>query len=67
MGDVRLDPAPEPLLAPPHGRSWRLLWSSADARYGGCGIHTVEGPEGWYLPGHATVVLGPEASEEHHA
>jgi maltooligosyltrehalose trehalohydrolase len=65
--DLRLDPAPEPLLAPPHGRSWRLLWSSADARYGGCGIPTVEGPEGWYLPGHATVVLGAEASEEHHA
>jgi maltooligosyltrehalose trehalohydrolase len=65
--DVRLDPAPEPLLAPPHGRSWRLLWSSADARYGGCGIPTVEGSEGWYLPGHATVVLGAEASEDGHA
>ena len=32
-----LRPAPEPLLAPPAGASWRLTWSSEDPRYGGGG------------------------------
>ena len=31
------EPAPEPLLAPPAGRAWQLLWSSEDPRYGGDG------------------------------
>ena len=28
--DLRFDPAPEPLLAPPEGRVWRVEWSSED-------------------------------------
>jgi maltooligosyltrehalose trehalohydrolase len=35
--DLRLTPCPEPLLAPPEGRRWELLWSSEDTRYGGSG------------------------------
>ena len=35
--DLRLDPAAEPLLAPPEDRRWGLLWSSEDPAYGGTG------------------------------
>src|SRR5215207_3116242 len=31
---LHLDPAPEPLLAPPEGRRWAVAWSSQDPRYG---------------------------------
>jgi maltooligosyltrehalose trehalohydrolase len=34
---LRLDAAPEPLLAPPAGMRWSLAWSSNDPRYGGPG------------------------------
>jgi len=58
--DQPLVPAPEPLLAPPAGRRWRLMWSSDDARYGGRGTPPVETEEdGWRLPGHCTVVMAP--------
>ncbi|AKT44164.1 malto-oligosyltrehalose trehalohydrolase [Chondromyces crocatus] len=58
--DLRLVPAPEPLLAPPSGRRWGLLWSSEAPRYGGEGTPPVETEaEGWFLPGHAAVVLRP--------
>jgi maltooligosyltrehalose trehalohydrolase len=43
-GDLLLDPAPEPLLAPPAGSKWKMIWSSEDPRYGGSGI------PGAYLP-----------------
>jgi maltooligosyltrehalose trehalohydrolase len=56
--DVRLDPASEPLLAPPRGSAWPLLWSSEEPRYGGRGTAPVVTESGWSLPGHAAVVLG---------
>ena len=55
--DLHLDAAPEPLLAPPEGRRWEILWSSESPRYGGSGTPPVETDEGWRIPGHATVVL----------
>jgi maltooligosyltrehalose trehalohydrolase len=48
---------PEPLVAPPEGRAWRLLWSSEDPAYGGGGTPPIETDERWRLPGHAAVVL----------
>jgi maltooligosyltrehalose trehalohydrolase len=54
-----LDVAPEPLLAPPHGKCWSLIWSSEDPAYGGQGFTEPEGADGWVVPGHATVVLAP--------
>ena len=51
---------PEPLLAPPAGRVWRVRWSSEDPRYGGTGTPEVVGARGWRLPGHSAVVLAPE-------
>ena len=47
--DLHLDPAPEPLLAPPGGTSWEVLWSSEALRYGGSGTSPVETEEGWYV------------------
>ena len=55
--DLRLDPAPEPLLAPPEDRQWSVLWSSEDLGYGGGGTVPPEGPETWRLPGHAALLL----------
>jgi maltooligosyltrehalose trehalohydrolase len=59
--DLHLDVAPEPLLAPPRGAQWRTLWSSEEPRYGGRGTAAVEADDGFRLPGHAAVVLVPEA------
>jgi maltooligosyltrehalose trehalohydrolase len=62
--DLNLNPAPEPLLAPPHGKVWATLWSSEDYRYGGTGTPPLETEENWRLPGRAAVALRPvEASE----
>jgi maltooligosyltrehalose trehalohydrolase len=57
--DLHVVPAPEPLLAPPPGMAWRLLWSSEDLRYGGGGTAAVEMDDGWHLHGEAAVVLVP--------
>lgn len=56
--DLKRVPAPEPLLAPPAGRSWQVLWSSEDPRYGGWGAPPPETDEGWHLFGNSAVVLG---------
>ena len=59
---LRLDPAPEPLLAPVNGQPWELVWSSEDPRYNGGGTPAVETDEGWNLPAEATVFLTPSLS-----
>ena len=48
---------PEPLIAPPVGAVWELLWSSEDPRYGGLGTPPLVRRETWHMPGHAAVVL----------
>src|SRR3569623_1365342 len=55
--DLPLRPAPDPLLAPPEGHVWRLLWSSEDPRYGGQGTAPPELEGGWHIPGHAALVM----------
>jgi maltooligosyltrehalose trehalohydrolase len=57
--DLKLQPAPEPLLAPPFGKQWAILWSTEDPCYGGCGTVTPETEQGLRVPGHAAVVLRP--------
>ncbi len=59
--DLRLESAPEPLLAPPEGATWKTLWSSEDPRYGGTGAPPVETEVGWRIPGEAAVVLRPSS------
>jgi maltooligosyltrehalose trehalohydrolase len=50
-------PSPEPLLAPPFGFEWDLIWSSDDALYGGPGITKPISDAGWSLPAEATIAL----------
>ena len=57
--DEHVDPAPEPLLAPPQNKRWEILWSSDDPRYGGCGTFPPDTQQNWRLPGHAALVLKP--------
>lgn len=61
--DLRLQSTPEPLLAPPEGRTWRVLWSSETPRYGGAGTPPPERDDGWHIPAAAAVVLSAESSQ----
>jgi maltooligosyltrehalose trehalohydrolase len=56
--DLHLDPAPEPLLAPPGmAMQWHVIWSSEDPKYGGQGTAPLDTEENWQIPGEAAVVL----------
>ena len=56
--DLPLTAAAEPLLAPPEGAHWRLLWSSEAIRYGGAGTAEFDPADRWVLPGHSALVFG---------
>jgi maltooligosyltrehalose trehalohydrolase len=62
-----LAPAPEPLLAPPERRRWRLLWHSEDPAYGGNGMAELDVEGSWHLPPHALAVLAPTEWKEKEA
>jgi maltooligosyltrehalose trehalohydrolase len=63
--DLHLDPAPEPLLAPPGGYRWSTLFSTEDPRYGGSGTAPLDTElEGWRIPGRCAVVLQPRSADE---
>jgi len=57
--DLHLQPAPEPLLAPPEDRSWQVLWSSEEPCYGGCGTVPPVTEGAWRIAGQAAVLLHP--------
>jgi maltooligosyltrehalose trehalohydrolase len=58
--DLALGGPAEPLLAPPAGGRWEMLWSSEAAAYGGSGAPPPEDEEGgWFIAGQAAVVLRP--------
>ncbi len=61
--DMHLDPAPEPLLAPPDGCLWEVVWSSEDPRYGGGGTPQIECDDNWHLPSQAALVLTPKPAD----
>lgn len=61
--DLHFTPSPEPLLAPPAGAGWRVLWHSESVAYGGHGIAPPDTDAGWLIPGHAAVFLVPD--DEH--
>ena len=52
-------PAPEPLLAPPEGYDWQILWTSEAPQYGGLGMLRITTDAGWTLFAEATVALQP--------
>jgi maltooligosyltrehalose trehalohydrolase len=51
---------PEPLVAPPRERRWRLIWSSENPAYGGSGTPQVESDAGWRVPAESAVVMRAE-------
>jgi maltooligosyltrehalose trehalohydrolase len=57
--DLFLHPAAEPLLAPPEGAEWTLLWTSESPLYGGFGMPPWPTEGNWYLMGESVVVLTP--------
>ncbi|MDR3566723.1 MAG: malto-oligosyltrehalose trehalohydrolase [Syntrophobacteraceae bacterium] len=61
--DLLLGPAPEPLLAPPPGFDWALLWSSEAPVYGGVGAPPWPTEGEWHLAGETAVVLYPKECE----
>jgi maltooligosyltrehalose trehalohydrolase len=62
--DLDLRPVAEPLLAPPSGGQWRLLWSSESARYGGQGTPPLNLQKAWHVPGEAAILLGYDTDHE---
>ncbi len=62
--DLRLSPAPEPLLAEPEGSDWHVAWCSEDPRYGGLGVPPLTQDDHWFLPGRSATFLTPRTREE---
>ena len=63
--DLVFRPAPEPLLAPPFGMRWKMLFSTEEPQYGGAGAAAIDTEaEGWYLPGYSATLLMPADNAE---
>ncbi|HXS94759.1 MAG TPA: malto-oligosyltrehalose trehalohydrolase [Candidatus Limnocylindrales bacterium] len=62
--DLQLDPAPEPLLAPPEDTLWQTAWSSEDPAYGGCGTAPPESADNWRIAGQSAIVMRPTHPNE---
>lgn len=56
---AHIDPAPEPLLAPPTGHAWQVAWSSEDPSYGGGGTQAPCSDDNWHVAAETTVLLTP--------
>ena len=61
--DLDYCPATEPLIAPPPGSDWRVVWSSENPRYGGKGVGLFD-TKHWRFPSHAAVVLAPQTAAD---
>ncbi|HEY6462978.1 MAG TPA: DUF3459 domain-containing protein, partial [Polyangiaceae bacterium] len=62
--ELALVPPSEPLLGPPEGTRWAVIWSSDDPRYAGLGVVCPESEDGaWNLPARSAIVLAPPAPE----
>jgi maltooligosyltrehalose trehalohydrolase len=62
--DLFPNPTSEPLMAPPPGQRWDVLWYSEHPDYGGCGAPPFESESHWRIPGRATIVLRPVPREQ---
>ena len=62
--DLELKTVPEPLLAPPFGMSWNVIFSTEECHYGGNGVRAPEEEAGgWFLSGESLVVLEGQTKE----
>ncbi|MDQ2868002.1 MAG: malto-oligosyltrehalose trehalohydrolase [Verrucomicrobiota bacterium] len=57
-----LQPAPEPLLAPPFNFEWESFWTSESVKYGGFGPTEVVDRMQWILLAESAVALRPVSS-----
>jgi maltooligosyltrehalose trehalohydrolase len=61
LGDAfNCDSTPEPLLAPPEGCSWKLIWFSEEVAYQGSGVAPIEEGGRWTIPAEAAAFLVAE-------
>jgi maltooligosyltrehalose trehalohydrolase len=58
--DLKLDPAPEPLLAPRAGRRWRHVLASEDVKYGGNGYAEPHAAGVWFFTASSACVFREE-------
>lgn len=63
--DFHFASVPEPLMAPPPGFGWRVLFSSEHPKYGGAGSYSPEDEGCWNIPGESAIVLTPVKIEGH--
>jgi maltooligosyltrehalose trehalohydrolase len=63
-GELCLESISQPLVAPPEGKRWAILWSSEDPRYGGSGTPPLDTSQGWHVPAEAAVALHPITPDE---
>lgn len=61
--DLQQRVSPEPLLAPPLGKVWKVLLSTEDPRFGGLGVYIPNADGPWIVPGETAVLLGPAEAE----
>jgi maltooligosyltrehalose trehalohydrolase len=61
---LQYSPSPQPLLAPPVGCEWELLWTSEAVRYGGASTPVVESDDGWHIAAETAIVLQARKSEQ---
>jgi len=56
----------EPLLAPPEGHDWIVIWSSDDPRYGGA-VVDLWPDDRWHVPGESAQLLAAGPPRSHGA
>ncbi|MGE0449462.1 MAG: malto-oligosyltrehalose trehalohydrolase [Vicinamibacterales bacterium] len=49
----------DPLVAPPQGSEWAVVWASEDPQYGGTGTPDLWPEDRWHLPAESAIVLAP--------
>jgi maltooligosyltrehalose trehalohydrolase len=64
--DLTLGSCSDPLIAPPAGHDWRVIWSSDDPQYGGDGTPPFDARQ-VRLPAHVLLVLSPHVRHDPHA
>ena len=64
--DLDYRPAPEPLLAPPAGFRWTLVWSSDSPKYGGPGTIEPLTETGWVIPGGSAAFYSAQSEGSGH-
>lgn len=53
----KLEHVPEPLIAPPQGTQWKMIWNSEQAEYGGSSVAMPVTDTGWQISGPAAILL----------